>query len=123
MFDYVRREPGTKEVILILSGAAGTRESSENVTWMYDTDFQFLNQPEIRRIIIGGIRAEDIRLRLLIAGVPDEKLICTNEELDTTRFLQLDCDSVYILHDLNFNGIAVKMKDTVKQMIADKEAV
>lgn len=123
VFDYVRREPGTKEVILILSGAAGTRESSENVTWMYDTDFQFLNQPEIKRIIIGGIRAEDIKLRLLIAGVSEEKLICTEKELDTTGFLKLDCESVYILHDLNFSGIAVKMKDTVKQMISDKEAV
>ena len=123
VFDYVRREPGTKEVILILNGAAGTRESSENVTWIYDTDFQFLNRPEIKRIIIGGIRAEDIKLRLLIAGVPEEKLTCTPGELETTSHLKLDCENVYILHDLNFSGIAVKMKDTVKQMIADKEAV
>ncbi|MBQ8831168.1 MAG: DUF1727 domain-containing protein [Oscillospiraceae bacterium] len=122
VFDYVGREPGTKEVILILNGAAGTRESSENITWIFDTDFQFLNTPDVKRIIIGGIRAEDEKLRLLIAGYPEENIICTEGELDTPKYLQLDCDSVFILHDLNFSGYGAEIKETVINMLKNKEA-
>ena len=123
VFDYVRLDPGTKEIILILNGAAGTRETSENITWIYDTDFQFLNTPDVKRIIIGGIRAEDEKLRLLIAGYPEEKIICTEHELDTSKHLKLDCDSIYILHDLNFSGYGAEIKETVVNMLNSKEAM
>ena len=120
VFDYVSREPGTKEIILILNDGAGINEASENVTWIFDTDYHFLNQPDIKRIIIGGCRAEDEKLHLLIAGYPEERIICTEKEMDTQNFLQYDTDSIYILHDLFYSDHAAKIRDYVKDQLRGK---
>ena len=120
VFDYVSREPGTKEIILILNDGAGINEASENVTWIFDTDYHFLNQPDIKRIIIGGCRAEDEKLHLLIAGYPEDRIICTEKEMDTQNFLQYDTDSIYILHDLFYSDHAMKICDHVKQQLRSK---
>ena len=120
VFDYVSREPGTKEIILILNDGAGINEASENVTWIFDTDYHFLNQPNIKRIIIGGCRAEDEKLHLLIAGFPEERIICTEKEMDTQNFLQYDTDSIYILHDLFYSDHAMKIRDYVTEQLRGK---
>ena len=120
VFDYVSREPGTKEILLILNDGAGINEASENVTWIFDTDYHFLNQPDIKRIIIGGCRAEDEKLHLLIAGYPEERIICTEKEMDTQNFLQYDTDSIYILHDLFYSDHAAKIRDYVKDQLRSK---
>jgi hypothetical protein len=61
---------------------------SENVTWLYDCDFEFLNKENITRIVATGPRAKDYRLRLLFAGVPDEKIRCTLNEMDAPTLLE-----------------------------------
>ena len=120
VFDYVSREPGTKEIILILNDGAGINEASENVTWIFDTDYHFLNQPNIKRIIIGGCRAEDEKLHLLIAGYPEDRIICTAKEMDTPDFLQYDTDGIYILHDLFYSDHAAKISKQVKDKLQSK---
>ena len=123
VFDYVSREPGTKEIILILNDGAGINEASENVTWIFDTDYHFLNKPDIKRIIIGGCRAEDEKLHLLIAGYPEDRIICTEKEMDTPNFLQYDTDNIYILHDLYYSDHAMKIRDQVKDHLRSKEGI
>ncbi len=120
VFDYVSREPGTKEIILILNDGAGINEASENVTWIFDTDYHFLNQPDIKRIIIGGCRAEDEKLHLLISGYPEDRIICTEKEMDTPKFLQYDTDSIYVLHDLFYSDHAMKIRDHIKNELQSK---
>jgi hypothetical protein len=60
---------------------------SENVAWLYDCDFEFLNKENITRIVATGPRAKDYRLRLLLAGVPEETIRCTLNELDAPSLL------------------------------------
>lgn len=38
VFDYVSKEPGNKEVILLLEDIFDRKNSSENMTWIFDTD-------------------------------------------------------------------------------------
>ena len=58
------------------------QESSENIAWFFDTDFEFLNDPGIEQIIVGGFRCPDMHLnsRLLMAGIPEEKIVCCDKE-------------------------------------------
>jgi len=121
VFDYVRKEPGTKEVILALDDYFDRKGSSENICWYYDTDFEFLNDASIKRIIVGGVRAQDIKLRLLIAGVPEEKIVCSHSEMDTPGLLQLDADAVYILHELYLTAAAMTIREQVKARLHEKE--
>ena len=71
VFDYVRKEKGQKEIILMLDDVFDRVNSSEIMTWIYDTDFEFLNEETIRRIIISGVRCEDYKLRLLMTGISE----------------------------------------------------
>ncbi len=116
VFDYVRKEPGSKEIVLILDDYFDRKNSSENTCWYYDTDFEFLADPSIKRIIVGGVRAWDLKVRLLIAGVSEESIICTPSEADTPSLVQLDADRIFILHELYLTGAAM----TVRNQIADR---
>ena len=101
VFDYVRKEPNKKEIILLLFDLFDNKNSSENLAWIYDCDFEFLNDKDIDRIIIGGPRCEDFYLRLLLSGIPKEKLFMTKDESDTVNYLSLDKNKdIYILYEL-----------------------
>lgn len=65
---------GNKVVILLLADLHDEVNSSENITWLYDIDFEFLNKENVKQIIISGIRVYDILLRLLLAGIPKDKI-------------------------------------------------
>lgn len=122
VFDYLNQLSGTKEIILLLDDIFDKKESSENITWYYDADFEFLNSENILKLIIGGVRAKDYRLRLLIAGVPDEKIVCVEEEADTPDYLELEhTEKVIILHEVYAIAEAMKIKDRAVEIISRRE--
>lgn len=123
VFDYVRKEPGKKEVILMLDDIFDRDGSSEIMTWIYDADFEFLNSDSISRIIISGVRSADYKFRLLMAGVPEEKLICTEKEMDAPNRLSLKgTEKIYILHELYAAEEAMRVRDKVKECIRSRRA-
>ena len=64
VFEYVAKEPGKKEIILLLDDIFDRRGSSENMTWIFDCDFEFLNQPNITNIVIAGVRTRSEERRV-----------------------------------------------------------
>jgi len=117
VFDYVRKEEGTKEVVLVLDDLFDRRGSSENICWYYDADFEFLNDPSIKRIVIGGVRALDLKLRLLIGGVPEEKIVCAMSETETPALLKLDADKIFVLHELYLTKPAMELRAQIKERL------
>lgn len=123
VFDYIAKEPGRKELILLLDDVFDRKGSSENMTWIFDCDFEFLNQPDITNIIIAGVRTKDYKLRLLMAGVPEERLLETDNELEAYKLLKLEnTDGVYILHELYAADTAMKVRDGAMQFIEERKA-
>ena len=55
--DFIRREPGKKAVIMILEDLYDSKRTSENIAWIYETDFEFLKGNGVEQIIVGGKRA------------------------------------------------------------------
>lgn len=118
VFDYVSKEPGEKEVVLILDDYFDVRRTSENLAWMYDCDFEFLNDSSIHRIIITGKRANDTYLRLLLAGVPAEKLSMVQNEPDAKNYLKLSAgETVYLLYDVFNAGIVSAVRENIVQAL------
>ena len=94
------------------------KDSVENLTWIYDADFEFLKDSNIEKIIVGGIRAKDYYIRLLLAGIDKEKIICEKEELDTYKHLSLKKENkIYILFELYKYDVAQKLKQEIKDAI------
>ena len=56
--------------------------------------------------------------RLLLAGVPAEKLVCLRQELDTADYVDFHgVEKIYILHDVNAISRGRQVRDLVKARI------
>lgn len=122
VFDYIRKEPGNKAVVLILDDLHDAQDSSENITWHYDTDFEFLNDDSIKQIIVTGVRHLDTYVRLQMAGIPKEKIIHMRDEVEATSHMKMEnIDTVYILHDIYTIHLRDAVKEEVKRLINEEE--
>lgn len=124
VFDYVRKYKGSKAVILLLDDLHEAANGSENTAWQYDTDYEFLNNDSIKQIIVCGARYLDDYVRLLIAGVDKNKMICKRDELSAIDDLKLEgIETVFILHDLYSMDLKEAAKKKVENMIKNKDNV
>lgn len=112
--DYVRNIEGNLEVILLLDDQFDNKNGSEAVAWIYDADFEFLNKSNIKKIVVGGVRSKDYVLRLLLAGVPKEKIVnCMKEEEVSEKVITKGIDKIVLLYDVYFVSEASKIRDTI----------
>ena len=116
-FDYIGGLPGNKEIILMMNCLHDQQHWSENVTWLYDCDFEFLNRENITRIVATGPRAKDYILRLLFAGVPEEKLRYTVSELDAPSLLEYySGESVCLFYGTDALDLVYKVQGRIKAL-------
>ncbi len=114
VFDYTRKYKGNKAVFLIVDDLHEAAKGSENTSWQYDTDYEFLNDESIKQIIIGGARYLDGLVRLEMAGVSKEKIVYERDELSALDKLNLEgIDTVFILHDL----YSMELKDAARNKV------
>lgn len=120
VFDYIKKEPGKKEIVLLIYDYFDAKETSESIIWLYDCDFEFLNDDSIDKIVIGGPRCEDFYLRLLIAGVPKEKLVYFNDTNEIVDGLSLEKGKdVYVLYDVYTGKVANDVCNKIKDKIVN----
>lgn len=122
IFEQVAKDPDEKQIIIILDEPYENPKKLETIAWLYDTDYEFLNKDNIKRIIIGGLRHRDHRLRLLIAGIPQEKIFCTPDFMKTPDFISKDVNKIYVLHDVNCVTIGHNVREVIRKNLT-KEGV
>lgn len=122
VFGYIAKEPQDKELILLLDEHYGDDKAIETITWLYESDFENLNQPNIKKIIVAGHRYLDYRLRLKLAGIPEEKVVCVRDENTIPEYVEFDgIDSIYILHDVYTVSKAKNIKERIKERMLNNE--
>lgn len=100
-FDYVHAADGRNTVILMLDDVFDEKESSENIAWLYDADFELLSGDNVVRVIPVGIRRFDSRLRLLIAGVAENKITPAKDGAEAVAALDPEeCGRAFLLYEL-----------------------
>ena len=121
VFDYISGLDGDKEIILMNSCQGDMKHWSENTCWLYDCDFEFLNQDNIKNIVLCGPRRFDHKLRLLLAGVPEEKLSFAERETDAPDKLRLFAnDQIYVLYGTDSIALGKKVADQVRTLLIAK---
>jgi ssDNA-binding Zn-finger/Zn-ribbon topoisomerase 1 len=117
VFDYVSSLPGSKQIIMMQNCKEDAQHGSENISWMFDCDFEFLNKDNIKRIVCTGPRSKDYVFRLLMAGVPEERIRCTENEINAPNLLDYDGESdVYIFYGTD----AIPLTRSVRDKVATK---
>ena len=78
---HVLRDPNPKDIIIQIND---TYQDGEDVSWLWDVDFQYLAESNARKIITAGTRKYDMALRLKY-----EDVSC--ESTDDMRASVLEC--------------------------------
>ncbi len=118
VFDYIKNDSGNKAVMLNLDDFFDAKTSSENICWLYDTDYELLNDPSIKQICIGGKRRMDHYMRCLIAGIPADKFTICESEYDEPALLDLNkIDKVFVLYDVYTRPMALKIKAGIERKV------
>ncbi|MDY4040886.1 MAG: MurT ligase domain-containing protein [Collinsella sp.] len=102
----VCREPGDKCVALMLSDyyLATSKTRTEFTGWYYQADFENLAAADVKQVIIQGATADDLLLRLLMAGIPEERIHVVESVEEAAEAVRLDeVGSVFCAYDI-FNG-------------------
>lgn len=119
-FDYASHTPGNKKFILMMNNMSDEKVWSENVCWLYDCDFEFLNRKDIEKIVVTGPRFKDYKLRLLLAGLKEENVLDTHFELDSPELLEYNKgDVIYLLYGTDNIDLATKVRDKIVRIIKE----
>lgn len=68
------REP--KDLIIVINDNA---QDGTDISWLWDVDFDRLDDPAVNSITVSGIRCEDMRLRLKYVDIPSELITDVKE--------------------------------------------
>lgn len=103
-----------KSLLLSIDDMGDNVHNSENVSWIFDTDYRFLGDDSIDQVIFTGKRCRDYYLRALLAGVPEEKLHAVERWQDGVDLVDIDgCKNIYLLYELYRYSEAMEMKNGV----------
>ena len=121
VFEHIRTLPGNKEIVYMCACTDCDEEWSENIAWLYDCDFELLNVPEIQNIVLYGSRALDFKLRLLLAGIPEERISITDTIDEMPYQLKLfPNDQIFILYGTDCYPISHKIEECVVERLKER---
>lgn len=122
VFDFVRQQPGKKAVFLIVDDHDDNRDSSENMAWIFDADFEYLADDSIVQVIAGGKRHFDFEMRLRLAGMEKERIFSSEHPSKITSLLVPEhCDTIFILYDLYTYQDATAVRDALKTLLSEEQ--
>ena len=105
-FEYIASFPGKKVVLLAVDETTDRFDGVENTAWTYDADYEYLAQPSITGIFVGGVRRHDQALRLAMAGVDPERIVLVESETHGAELVPLDdVDALFNLHSNHNAGV------------------
>ncbi len=114
VFEYMAKEPSDKIVVFLLDELQDKNHPPETLTWLYETDYEFLNSPNIKKIVVGGHMFLNHKLRLLLAGIPEEKIVCVEQEKDIADHIDTEgIEKVYVLFEIDFVTKARNIRDMI----------
>lgn len=76
--NYIKNTNGEKTVILGFDNVS-RRYSYNDISWLYDVDFELLNDDDIDKIFCIGRFRYDVYARLVYAGINKDKIVLTDD--------------------------------------------
>jgi len=112
----VADDPREKDLLL----AVNDHESDGmDISWLWDVDFEGLRSAGVRKLVITGIRADDLALRLKHAGYPEaEQVKCYDLRQAAEALTSGDGAVCYAL--VNYT-VVFKMQTILKELEGEKK--
>lgn len=85
--DYLMHQKGDKTIILGFDNSS-RRYTENDISWIWDIDFEELNDDSIKNIILIGRFCNDLYLRMKYAGIKEDKLILVEDIKDLSNIIK-----------------------------------
>ena len=85
--DYLMHQKGDKTIILGFDNSS-RRYTENDISWIWDIDFEELNDESIKNIILIGRFCNDLYLRMKYAGIKKDKLILIEDIKDLGEIIK-----------------------------------
>lgn len=85
--DYIRHQLGDKTVVLGFDNSS-RRYKENDISWIWDIDFEMLNDNSIKNIVLIGKYCYDMLLRMEYAGINKDKLILVENMSDLGKIIK-----------------------------------
>ena len=74
--------------------------------------------------MIAGVRQREYRFRLLMAGIPEEKFACIDDEQQTPDYLSYGEKGMhyYVIHEIWHAKVAFGLRDKIRERILAAES-
>ena len=113
-FEYVANEEGKKAILLAMDDLEDRQKSIEFSGWIYDLEYEQFNRDDVVQVICTGPRCYDHKVRCLLAGIPEEKILTNLSEVAAADDVTIDgVDRIYILYDCENYGMSCEMKKKI----------
>lgn len=99
---FTQRFEGTKTVVIGWKEIS-RRYNFDDLSWLYDIDFEILYEQEIEKVICVGPNSYDIATRIKLAGINN---IETYDNLSLAKEAITNCNSKYLFGILNFDYVS-----------------
>ena len=120
IFESISRNKNDKELILIMDAEIGFNAHA-TMTWLYDNDFELLNDSSVKKIIITGVNTLDYKLRLLLAGISEDKIIISEDYKEAHKYLSLDKSDIYLICDVDYGDWGIEVTENIKKRLDDEK--
>ncbi len=103
----------TREKILLI-GVNDNAGDGKDISWLWDVDFERLKAVNAKKIILTGIRVDDLAVRLKYAGINEDKMIkCADLKSAAQTLAGSETDVCYAL--VNYT-VVFKMQQIFKEL-------
>jgi hypothetical protein len=125
VFEYMANEPSNKNVVFCMDEVQDRNHPTETLTWIYETDYEALNSPNIKKIIVGGHMFLNHKLRLLLAGIPADKIVAVENDDEVPLHVDTEgIERVYVLYETDYVTKGQTWRDNIYKRameLADKK--
>lgn len=120
--EYISKQPGNKAIILALDELLPQDHKIETTTYIYSTDYEFLNNDSIKQIVIVGYRYKEHKVRCLLAGIKPEIISCCETVYEADDLIKAEgIDRFVIMHDIYFTAqLRDHLIDAIKKKIRER---
>ena len=111
--NYIRREKGIKTIIMGFDNVS-RRYNYNDLSWLYDVDFELLNDKQIDKIFCIGRFKYDVYTRLIYAKIPKDKIVLVDNESEVLKLVKKKSKGkIYTM-------VCFDMTDVIKKLLAEE---
>lgn len=111
---FTERFEGSKTVVIGWKEIS-RRYNFDDLSWLYDIDFEILKNCDVENVVCAGPHAYDIATRIKLAGFNKENIKAFDSLQESKEFID-SCNSKYIFAIVNFDYV-----EPFKTIFCDKE--